>query len=238
MRVSFRGNNNEAIWLQYLMLVGIVFDLALIGLSLLLNPSLLESTNIVTSLGPVVLLLLYAGLTVVFSRGANQNRLRILRQATFFGLFVALVFLIDIIIEDFVDAPSGVSLYSTIGFMLVIFTLFGTTGFFATKQSGKFSLGVLASVWCAMLSIVVLVFFGFVVNFFFRERFEFIFASDFARSGMTNPRAFTFYNTLDAAFSHLLEAPILAAIFGSLGSLIALGYNQIVKGSKASGLPL
>lgn len=46
---------------------------------------------------------------------------------------------------------------------------------------------------------------------------------------MSDLTTFTFFNTLDSASSHLLEAPILAAIFGTLGALLGKRINRFQK---------
>jgi hypothetical protein len=41
---------------------------------------------------------------------------------------------------------------------------------------------------------------------------------DYVRSGWTDVRAFAIANTFDAGFTHLVEAPVIAATLGALGS--------------------
>jgi hypothetical protein len=45
---------------------------------------------------------------------------------------------------------------------------------------------------------------------------------DYLRSGWTDVRAFAIANTFDAGFTHLVEAPVIAAVLGALGGGIAL----------------
>jgi hypothetical protein len=49
---------------------------------------------------------------------------------------------------------------------------------------------------------------------------------DYLRSGWADPAAFAIANTLDNGFTHLIEAPIIAAILGSLGTALGLLTRQ------------
>ncbi len=222
MQGSFIGKGNRL--LQRAMLVGILLDLAFIAMSLLLYPSLLGRESVSTVIAPIVLLLLYASVGIVLTRRVSQVVTTTLRQGTAFGLMVGVLFLVDISVEDFIDLERQASALATLGFMALIFLLFGCAGFYGTQKTGKVRFGMLTSVWCAMISVVIVVIFGFAINFFFTQRLEYILASDYASSGIADPRAFTFYNTLDSASSHLLEAPILASVFGTIGGFVCKGW--------------
>ena len=45
--------------------------------------------------------------------------------------------------------------------------------------------------------------------------------AEYRRSGWTDAHAFGLANTLDSACTHLVIAPIVAMVFGSIGSLLA-----------------
>jgi hypothetical protein len=45
--------------------------------------------------------------------------------------------------------------------------------------------------------------------------------AEYRRSGWTDAYAFGLANTLDSAFTHLIIAPIVAMVFGGIGSLLA-----------------
>lgn len=212
------SNKNGTLWLG--MLCGVLFDLLLIGLSLLMYPSLLEAGRASTALGCVPLLLLYGCFGIVIPSRASQAVTAALWQGTAVGLIVGVIFVIDLTVEYFVDMGSQASALSTLGFMALIFFLFGLSGARGIQKTGQLHLGVLSGVWSAMIGVMIAVFFGFVMNFFFMQRLEHILYADYASSGMNDPRAFTFFNSLDSAFSHLLEAPILAVVFGTCGALL------------------
>src|SRR5262249_30035095 len=95
------------------------------------------------------------------------------------------------------------------------------------QKTTRLSLGILASLWSALLGVLIVILFGFLVNFLFLQRLEHLLFSDYLTSGMSDPQAFTFFNAFDSASSHLLEAPILASICGTLGGLIMQGRSTL-----------
>ena len=111
--------------------------------------------------------------------------------------------------------------------MLLIFCLFAGAGANGTARTDQIRFGLLASMWSAMLGVLIVVLLGFAVNFFFMQRLEHLLASDYVHSGMQSPEAFTVFNALDSASTHLFEAPLLAAVFGGLGSLIMKGLHSL-----------
>ena len=108
--------------------------------------------------------------------------------------------------------------------MLLIFLLFALAGWRGAKDSGQLRWGIFASVWSAMIGVLIALLFGFAINFLFAPRLEqnLQASAEYARSGSHDLATFTFWNTLENASSHLLEAPVIAVVLGSLGSLIGL----------------
>jgi len=64
---------------------------------------------------------------------------------------------------------------------------------------------------------------GFVVQFFVAPPDPAVISiwAEYKRSGWTDARAFGIANTLESGFTHLVVAPIVATLFGSLGSFLA-----------------
>ena len=126
-----------------------------------------------------------------------------------------------------------VSTISTLGFMLFIFLIFAYAGWHDTNESSQLSLGIFTSVWSSMIGVVIALLFGFTINFLFTQRLEqnLQASAEYLRSSSHDLETFTFWNTLDSASSHLLEAPIIAVVLGTMGSLIRLGFNKLQKKS-------
>jgi hypothetical protein len=203
----------------------------LIGYGMLRYPHIVSEAGVLSLLTPAFILLLYGVAAIWVTHQPNQASSGALKSGTVFGLVVGITFIITISVENFAGMSGQVSTISTLGFMLLIFLIFAFAGWHGTKQSSQLSLGILASVWSSMIGVVIALLFGFTINFLFTQRLEqnLQASAEYLRSGSHDLETFTFWNTLDSASSHLLEAPIIAVVLGTLGSLISLGFSQLQK---------
>ncbi len=210
------------------MLCGVLIDLLFVSISVVRYPVLLYPGQAGTTISVLVLLLVYGCIGVGLPLRARSIQMKsLLWRGTIMGMFVGIIFVIDITVENFLDLSQGGSTFSTLGFMALVFLAFGIAGAWGAYRTEPWFLGILSSVWSAIQGTLIALFFGFLINFLFGARLEQILVTDYARSGMHDLRAFTFFNTMDSASSHLLEAPILAAIFGALGALISKGMHPL-----------
>ena len=205
----------------------------LIGYGMLRYPLIVNEAGVLSLLTPAFLLLLYGVVAIIVTHKPGQARSNALKSGTVFGLLVGLTFIVTISVENFVDMDRQVSTISTLGFMLFIFLIFAYAGWHGTNESSQLSLGIFTSVWSSMIGVVIALLFGFTINFLFTQRLEqnLQASAEYLRSGSHDLETFTFWNTLDSASSHLLEAPIIAVVLGTLGSLIRLGFNKLQKKS-------
>ena len=201
-----------------------LLDLVLVGVILLQAPLLGSTPYLSTTLFTSLLLLLYGGVGVGLPWFVHATSVKnVLWQATRIGLLIGLFFVVDIAVEYFVDLNQAASALSTASFMGLILLAFAGAGVLGTRLTGHWLLGVLCSVWSAMLGVLIALLFGMAVNVLFLQRLETISAADYAKSGMHDPAAYAFFGTLDTASTHLFEAPVYAAICGTLGALIFTG---------------
>ncbi len=207
----------------------IILIAALIGYGMLRYPLIISETGAWSVFAPAFMLLLYGVAAVWGTHRPSQARNRALKCGTAFGLVVGATFIVTISVENFVNLNGQGSTISTIGFMLLIFLLFALAGWRSATNSGQLRLGIFASVWSAMIGVLIALLFGFAINFLFTQRLEqnLQVSAEYLRSGSHDLETFTFWNTLDSASSHLLEAPIIAAVWGTLGSLTSLGFSQL-----------
>jgi hypothetical protein len=199
----------------------------LIGYGMLRYPLIVNEAGVLSLLTPAFLLLLYGVVAIIVTHKPGQARSSALKSGTVFGLLVGLTFIVTISVENFVDMDGQVSTISTLGFMLLIFLIFAHAGWHGTNESSQLSLGIFTSLWSAMIGVVIALLFG------FTQRLEqnLQASAEYLRSSSHDLETFTFWNTLDSASSHLLEAPIIAVILGTMGSLIRLGFNKLQKKS-------
>lgn len=218
------------------------FILAVLIISVLIVYGILRYPRIVSEAGmanilfPLIMLLLYGVAAIWATHQPSPARHEALKSGTVFGLIVGGIFVVLITIENFVPMSEQVSTFATLSFMLLIFLIFAYAGWCGTKNSNQLSLGLLTSIWSAMCGVMIAVLFGFAINFLFGQVLEqnLQVSAEYLRSGSHDLETFTFWNTLDSASSHLLEAPILALVFGTCGSLLGLGLMRLGKSLRGS----
>jgi hypothetical protein len=125
--------------------------------------------------------------------------------------------------EAFVDLGPVWNGIAGFGLLLCTFLLWGSAGYQTTRRTGAPRSGALAGAWSAVLTMSILVLFGFLLEFYVAPpKPEYVATwGEFQRSGWTDMQAFTIANTLYSAQSHLIVGPIVGATFGLIGGVIA-----------------
>lgn len=144
-----------------------------------------------------------------------------LLRATQLGLFAALIEVLNIASERFVNPPRLWNGLLVLTFMLATFSLWGSAGYIG-RRSGATTLASLAlAVWSAVVTMSLGVCVGVLLELYVAPipLAAMRFWAEFQRSGGTDLGAFAIANTMDSATSHLTMAPVVALIFGCLGTL-------------------
>jgi hypothetical protein len=143
-----------------------------------------------------------------------------------FGLITGSAEILNLVLENCL--PSLARGAFSIAYMLVIFSLWGVAGAFATRRSKSIRVGTAIAATSAALCMLIATAAGFMIELFIRPPDISMVAvwPEFARSGWTDARAFALANTLDSGFTHLLFAPIVAVIFGFFASAMAKRKTQ------------
>ena len=97
----------------------------------------------------------------------------------------------------------------------LMFLLWGWAGADTYSRDESIVLGIMSSIWAALISSVTTVVFAFIVGLSLMARMQHVLAGALAASGMTDGRAFVIRNMLDGASSHLLIAPAVAVFAGA-----------------------
>ena len=169
-----------------------------------------------------VLLIAYAVVVLWTTDGDTPVRHSML-LATPLGLIGGLIQIASMTQEEFKDlGPHGNGIVG-FGLLFCTFTAWGIAGFRAARRTGDVRCGAMAGLWCAVITMSMVVLFGFAVAFYLAvPKPEYVVTwGEFKRSGWTDVHAFTIANTLDSAFSHLFTGPVLGAILGGGASLLA-----------------
>jgi len=167
-------------------------DVALVAAGVIGYPAFLGQRGSVAYLaGPVVLLAVYAVLVLAATRSASVDRRRVLRTAALVGLALGALETVNISVETFTGLSGAANLATTAPLILGPFLVWSVVAGWAARASRSLGLGLLAAVWCAMVTMVIGVTYGFVLA-----------------------------NTFDNGFTHLLGGLIVASVVGLIGSLI------------------
>jgi hypothetical protein len=154
-----------------------------------------------------------------------------------FGLAAGAVYAVEIVLE-YVLLPADNTPYGLVEFGAV-FAVFAAAGATAAWRTQRFKSGLGAAVWTAMLS--ALIWYAVLIAVFlaFRHtaRQDAVLLAegdleDFRRSGMGSLDAFIVQDFFGAGFYHLLLAPIIAVILGSVGAGAALLTRRLARGTK------
>jgi hypothetical protein len=144
------------------------------------------------------------------------------------GITIGLLFIINISIEEFISwqIKSG-SLVSTLIMMFLIFISFAFISAIKTIKTESFMSGLKSSFVSALLGTIIALCFGFLINYLFPERMVFVLNGYPGYNEFTNPRAFTFFNAFDNASNHVIIAPIISILMGSIGGWIGLAVLRL-----------
>jgi hypothetical protein len=167
------------------------------------------------------ILLFYAILTVylVKVRGGAWNTIR--TNATVFGVITGALELMNIGLENAAPAVTHGPAVS-IGFMAIVFLLWGIGGARTVRSGASIRAGMVTAILSAGICMLIAVTAGFVIEFFIAppDPAAVSMWAEYRRSGWTDAHAFGLANTLDSAFTHLIIAPVVAMVFGGIGSLL------------------
>jgi hypothetical protein len=206
-----------------ILLALIVLNLAMIAVAIARYPALFaQHSALLFVLEPAGILLVYAVATVSITkaRGTTWNTIR--KNAIAFGLITGALEVLNIGIENNA-APTARGPALSIGFMLIVFTLWGIAGARTARSCNSTRAGIFAAVISAGVCMLIAVAAGFVTELFVvpLDPASVSTWAEFKRSGWTDAHAFGLANTLDSGFTHLIIAPIVAMVFGGIGSLFS-----------------
>lgn len=218
-----RGASRLARTLRLWLLVAIGCDLALLAVRAASYPAYFSMPGRLSYLfEPVVAFAIYGAIAFALPRlGARfPGSPAALRVGITAGLIGGTLDVASTALESFATLPQRVIAVTTGAAMLGLFLVFGVAGFLGATRSRSFWLGIGAAVATAVVAAMIVVTFGLIlVNTSLPALAHGeIGDPDYLLSGWTDVQAFAIANTYDAAFTHLTEAPVIAAVLGAVGS--------------------
>jgi hypothetical protein len=179
------------------------------------------------------ILLLYAVVTALLLGVRDRVWNRILTNASAFGVITGALEIVNIGLENSGVAAAHMPAFP-IGFMVIVFSLWSIAGVRTVRSGNSTLAGVTTAVLSAGICMLLAVACGFLVELLVAPPDPAVVSTwaEYRRSGWTDPRAFGLANTIDSGFTHLVIAPIVAVVFGGIGSVLArfvkptTGYDQ------------
>jgi hypothetical protein len=207
----------------FVWVLGIVFVLLVYGAFRF--PSALRDLSGLT--GDLVILITYGLAFQVWFSHLETRAPEVMQAGWQTGLVIGVVFVTEIVLE-YVLAPSDNSLLGIVEYGCVFAIILLISAWIA-YQTGKFKNGLFTAIlgamigsmiWLMAILLLYYVFYGTTRQTqVFRAEGTF---EDFARSGMTDFDAFAMQDFWGAGFFHSILLPLLAAILGSVGSLLGI----------------
>jgi hypothetical protein len=208
--------------LRLVLLLGIALNLGMIGVQVFLYRPLLRMPGAGTFVvKPVIVLIIFALLVFWAARSNGPVHQSVLLTGATLGLITGALQIVHMTLENFVDLGRANGI-TTLAFMFSAFLLWGIAGYRVARSTASVGSGLLAGSWSAIVCMLIVVTFGFVLMYWSVPSPEYVATwSEFKSSGWTDARAFAIANTLDSGFSHLLIGPIVGAVVGGLAGVIA-----------------
>ena len=173
-------------------------------------------------------MLIVAGFVVLAATAVrDEANQKILWNAAVAGLLSGVLEAVHITVENFVSLAPRESI-STGVFMLGLFLIWGVAGYRAPGACRAWDRAV-GRRWAAMVGILFAITYGFSQLFWALPRLEQrnTLSSRLPAAGWTDLHAFTIVDVFEAGVKVLIVGPILGAIIGGLGGVIALAVESI-----------
>jgi hypothetical protein len=167
--------------------------------------------------GTVAALLVYGGVSDWARRTTSDATRVALAAGAKAGLLLGTLAVINHSLEVFSSIPPPLPAILGVSMWGVMFFCFGAVASATAERVGTIALGVVASIWAALVSAAATVLFASIVGLAFMPRMQQVLGGGFTTSGMVDSRAYVVRNLFDSAATHLLLAPLLAAMVGAAG---------------------
>ena len=199
--------------------VSILAGIALLGYATLRFPASLAAGGLTKALVSVGALLAYAAASEWAKRSPSNAVQSALRSGARVGVVLGTAALIGHTLEVFAALQAPIPAILGVGMWALMFLLLGVASAETYRREASIRLGIMSSIWGAMISSVATVVFAFSVGLLFMSQMQRVLSGALAVSGMTDARAFVIRNMLDGASSHLLIAPAVAVLAGAASGL-------------------
>ncbi len=139
------------------------------------------------------------------------------------GVITGAMWLLSLAVETFAGLKGWPNIAVTGPLLLGGFALWGVAAVRTARRTNSVAAGAFSAVCAAMTCVAITIALGLALAYLALPRLEHNIdgSPEYLASGWHNLPAFAIANTLDAAFTHLLLAPVIAALLGTLGARAA-----------------
>lgn len=234
--LTLPAKNRPTTTTRWAILLGVIATGLLLAYGLLRFPSVLTAspTGVRSLIGDMLILVIYAVVGWWGPSFAHRIHPLILRRGSLFGLLAGGVFVVEILLEYWL-LPADNSTMGLVEYGLVL-VLFILAGLWVSYQTKSWRNGLLAAVWSAIVASMIWFLAVLFVFYLFNgtpQQIQVFQAEgndvDFARSGLADLNAFLMEDFMGAGFYHSLLLPALAAILGSVSSVIGKTFARLRK---------
>ena len=214
MLTTVTRRSGSASFANYLS-VSSVAGLALLGYGTLRFPASVRTGGFTPAVVSSGALLAYVGASRWATRSSSDPVRRALQSGGNVGVVLGAAAILGHTLEVFAALQPAIPAILGVAMWGLLFLLLGWTSAKTYRRDGSIVLGIVSSIWGALISSATTVAFAFIVGLLFMTRMQQVLAGALALSGMPDGRAFVIRNMLDGASSHLLIAPAVAVLAGA-----------------------
>lgn len=204
-----------------LVLLGIAANLVLLGVQLARYPLVFGQERAPYIVAAVAALIAFGGIALVSGRRSAPTARRDLRLASGLGVLAALIMAGDIAREYLSDAPAQLNFVVGALAFVAVLLLFGMAG--AVAGRGDAGRGARGGAWAAVVSMLVLTPYAWILNSVLMARLEQILPNDpefKIGNTLTDLPSYTVWNTISAISTHAILLPILGALVGAAAAAL------------------
>jgi hypothetical protein len=204
-----------------LVLLGVAANLVLVGVQLARYPLVFGQERVPYIVAAVAALIAFGGIALVSGRRSAPTARRDLRLASGLGVLAAVIMAGDIVREYLSDGPAQLNfVFGGLAFVAVLL-LFGAAG--AVAGHGDAGKGARGGAWAAVVSMLVLTPYAWILNSVLMTRLEQILPNDpefKIGNTLTDLPSYTVWNTISAISTHAILLPILGALVGAAAAAL------------------
>jgi hypothetical protein len=215
--------NKDLLYFRKLRFITILMIVCLVLTTLIVIIAYPENTGrngVISWIITIILLLFYCSFCFYLpSMGSREPFSGGLRQGTTFGFLAGIIWIAHMTVDHFTTLSQTTDASLTVVSMIFVLSVYGYAAFRFMQKTGQVIASLLSAVWSAMLSILILFVFSWIITFLFMPWIEqnFLEDPDYLISGMINISDYTIHHNIESAGIHLLEAPVLAFLVGLVG---------------------